>query len=258
MTRRLFLLVFLLSSSLGADGANLLVPLPGRTALTVTNGEGEPARVAVVFYGAPNERTIVNFTLAAGESSLVGDVPEGATMARIYSPGDVAARAEAIPAISVDALATDQILGGLPSGASVGLANPWPLAATVTLDAGTVFVPPFAVVHVPAGAASVRVQSPVGVYAYALAPQTTVLPAGALRSASMTPPCSEPVPATGATLATDRWLVVTRPGTTVDFTRSGIAPAAVLDEVPAFLADLTAAQVARLRCDSAVELLERP
>jgi len=60
MTRRLSLLVLLLLSSFVAEGANLLVPLPGRAALTVTNGEGEPARVAVVFYGASNERTIVN------------------------------------------------------------------------------------------------------------------------------------------------------------------------------------------------------
>jgi hypothetical protein len=259
MTLRLVLLLLVLFSSVCLEAANLVVPMAGRTALTVTSGEEAPSRVAVVFYGASNVRTIVNFTLAARESSVVSEVPDGATMARVYGPGKLTARAEGLPAVEVDALAADHVLGGLPASASVGIANPWPVAATVRLEpAVSVFVPPFEVVYVPAGRSTVRVQSSVGVYVYALTPETTIPPAGSLEAGSAPPPCSEPVSATGATLATDRWLVVMKPGAAPDFARYGIVPEAVLDDVPALLSELTAHQVAKLRCDSAVELLERP
>lgn len=318
----------------GADlsGNNLLVPVSGRTSgshgsqwetdLVITNVTAEAAPVVVTFYGpAENERSFTTQTVEGRGTVVIEDVMEklfdvssGIGMIRVSSAREgsrLTARAyvvnrghaageygQGVPAVPVDSLMTEHVLSGVTSSngrrTNAGVANPWPVAATVILTlhdgAGQQLahmvrtVPAFQVLQLndvftafgvaPSNEASVRVTAQAGVYAYAsivrndtgdavFVPGTGV----GVNSLSVAPPrCSEPAylgVAKSDQQPADGWIVVMQPGTTIDYVTKtlpanhGFAIRTLYQTLLGFAAELTPQQLAGLRCDAAVAFIEQ-
>ena len=223
MTRRaLFFFLLLLIIPATARAANVVVPVAGRDAeLVITNPASQAARVLITFYVAPNVRSFTTVNIGAYET-LVSEVPAETKLIRV-SGADVVARYGATPAIDIDALPTDAMVAG-----AVTIANPWNIAATITIGTQQRMVSPYEVLVLDDVAAA-RLTSQVGLYV--LTSHVSPLPTF---SDSISPPCAEPAPLGAA--ASTRFLVV----------RSDSAD----------VAQLTPHQVASLRCDPAVEFIE--
>ena len=219
MTRRaLFFSLLLLILPATARAANVVVPATGGAAdLVITNPGSHPARVTITFYAAPNARSFTTMTLDAYET-LVPAVPAETKLIRV-SGAEVSARYGVTPAIDIDALTTEAMVEG-----PLTIANPWNIAATITIGTEQRMLSPYEVL-VLEDVAVARLTSQVGVYISTAAPGV---------SSSISPPCAEPAPLGAAT--SSRFLVV----------RSDSAN----------VADLTPPQVASLRCDPAVAFID--
>lgn len=171
--RALFLVLAILftASVHAADlaGANVLVPIAGRTAgafgsdwqtdLVVTNLGAQPVPVALTFYGADGRQAVTTTTLWGRGTIVLDDVllrafrvPEATGMIRVSSSVEgarVTARAyivnrgaadgeygQGVPGVPVDALATEHTLSGITAKdrrTNLGIANPWTVPASVIL-----------------------------------------------------------------------------------------------------------------------------
>lgn len=204
---------------------------------------------------------------------------------------------QSAPAVPVDALTTEHVLSGISATAqrrtNIGVANPWNVPATLILTLrgatgeplGTLhrLVPPYEVLQLndafsafgvaPVAEASVHVSAQVGVYAYAsvvrndsgdavFVPGTGVAPS----AAKIPPRCAEPahlgLAKAGQTPA-EGFIVMMRPETMLEYitktlpAEHGFTLMTVYDALPGFAAEMTAEQLASLRCDGAVEFIEQ-
>ena len=177
---------------------------------------------------------------------------------------------------------------------NLGVANPWQVPASVILTlygpAGQQLgqlhkiVPALDVLQIndaftAFGAeavpeASVRVTSQVGVYAFAsiirndsgaavFVPGTGL---GAQPATDITPRCAEPASLTRARKGeqpAEGWIVILKPDTDVNYMlnvlpqRFGYDVMGVFDQLPGFAAELTAPQLAGLRCEGSVLFIEQ-
>lgn len=327
------LIAVLLTVSAGADlaGPNVLVPIAGRTTgavgsrwqtdLVITNLEPQAVPLVLTFYGPDDQRVFTTLSLAGRGTVVLDDVlaktfqlPAGLGMIRVSSAREgarVTARAyvlnrggaggeygQGVPAMPVDALTNDHVLSGITASGgrrtNVGIANPWTVPASVTLNLygaagesrGQLFriVPALEVLQIndvfaafgvpPAEEASVRVTAQVGVYAYAsvvrndtgdavFVPGTGV---GVRTSSEVPPRCAEP-----ASLSTAKpgqqpaegWIVLMKPETSIDFIANvlpalhGYTLTSLYDMLPGFAAELTPRQIAALRCEASVLFIEQ-
>lgn len=177
---------------------------------------------------------------------------------------------------------------------NIGVANPFPVPATLILTMhgrdgqllGTQYrtVQPsevlqmndaFAVFGVsPVAEASVRVTSNVGVYAYASivradSGDAVFVPGSGIgvgTSSTVPPRCAEPASLNLARAdqePADGWIVILQPETSLDYiTRTlpaqhGYTISTLLDALPAFAAELTPQQIAALRCEASVLMVEQ-
>lgn len=177
---------------------------------------------------------------------------------------------------------------------NIGIANPWLVPATLILTLhggeGEVLGTQYRTVHAsevlqindvfaafgaaPAAEASVRLQSNVTVYAYASVVRAdsgdaVFVPGsgiGVRMSSSVAPRCAEPaslnlVPA--GEQAAEGWIVLLRPETSLDYIRTvmparyGYTIANLYEAMAAFSAELTAEQIAGLRCEGTVLMIEQ-
>ncbi|HUR83463.1 MAG TPA: hypothetical protein VM733_22095, partial [Thermoanaerobaculia bacterium] len=162
--------------------------------------------------------------------TLVPEVPAETKLIRV-SGGEVTARYGDVPAIDIDALTTDAMVEG-----GVTIANPWNIAATITIGTQQRMLSPYEVLVLD-GVAAARLTSQIGVYVHVedspsclSGCEQTGLPV--LHRVS--PPCAEPAPLGAGFSAT--FLVVRNDSADV--------------------ASLTPRQVASLRCDPAVAFIE--
>ena len=243
-------LLFLLSFAASAEAANLVVP--AARPLVITNPGAEAAPVTVTFYGADSRSE--EEMLLAGSGTI--DVPADATMVRISSDAArVTAHASSLPAIAVDALATEHVLSG-----SIVVANPWKVPASLVVTAGDQqlfpIVPPLDVLRIEVQD-NTRITSQVGVYAYGEHSFGSVVPT----PSTVEPRCAEPAALSMAKQPADGWLVILHPETSVERiqmtlpARHGYMPSQFYAELPGFLAELTPEQIAALRCDASVQLV---
>lgn len=275
----LLLAVLLLVPATAHAGANLIVPVSGRQAgLVVTNLEPREVPLVLTYYGHDGNRAFATASLAGRGTLAIGDVPAGAAMIRVSSAMDgarVTAAYGALPAIPVDALPTEHVFATGGRRTVVGVANPWPVPATITLtlhgaggqELGRLhrLVPAMDVLQLDeVAAASVAVTSQVGVYAYAADDAVFVPGTGvAVSSPAITPPCAEPASLGFAKQPAGGWIVVMKPETAVEYiqtvlpARHGYTVMSLYESLPGFAAELTPQQLAALRCDGAVELIEQ-
>jgi hypothetical protein len=204
---------------------------------------------------------------------------------------------QGVPAVPIDALTQEHVLSGIAGTGgrrtNVGVANPWPTEADVILTMhgadgellGQVAqsVAPFTVLQinnvfsafgvVPEPSPSIRVHSSVSVYPYASIVRNdtgdAVFVSGSgIRLADTGPAtaCGEPAPIVRAYRdepEAEESIVVLQPGTSRTYVTGTIAYRHSLeileyyDDVPAFRAVLTPAQLAGLRCESVVALIRR-
>jgi hypothetical protein len=324
------LLVTAASNAADLSGSNVLVPISGRTFgsygsqwqtdLVIANLEPTPASIVVTFYGADDQRSFISMPLAGRGTIVLDDVlqktfgmPNAIGMLRVNSAtigSRFTARAyvvnrgntngeygQGVPAMPVDALTTEHVLSGVTGGparrTNVGVANPWPVPATVMLTLhgadGTQLgslsrlVPAFEVLQLndvfaafgaaPAAEASVRVTSQVGVYAYASIVRNdtgdAVFVAGtgvAPTTAAMPPRCSEPAPlgfAKAGQQPSTGWIVILKPDTHINYVtrtlpaRYGYTISSLYESLPGFHAELTPQQLAGLRCEGTVLFIEQ-
>lgn len=234
--RSLFLLLLLLSGAAYAD--TLIVPAAGPKAdLVITNLEPSEARLLVTFHG--RDRVFETVTVPGHSMTVIDDPPAVPGLIRVSGASRFTARYGEVSAVSVDALGKEQVV----RGGTVVLANPWKISASVTLtllDAegkptGQLYrlVPALDVLRLDLTAASVRVTAQVSVHASdgASAPELRV-------ADTIAPPCAEPAFLGTARPGRDEWLVIRRDGAAIE--------------------KLTPRQIATLRCDPSVELLEQP
>jgi hypothetical protein len=237
MTRRsLFLLLLLLSGAAYAD--TLIVPAPGPKAdLVITNLEPSEARLLVTFHG--RDRVFETVTVPGHSMTVIDDLPAAPGLIRVSGTSRFTVRYGEVSAVPIDALGKEHVV----RGGTVVLANPWKISASVTLTlldaegkpAGQLYrlVPALDVLRLDLAAASVRVTAQVSVHASdgVSAPELRV-------SDTIAPPCAEPAFLGTARPGRDEWLVVRQDGATIE--------------------KLTPRQIAALRCDPSVELLEQP
>lgn len=204
---------------------------------------------------------------------------------------------QGVPALPIDSLTQEHVLSGIAGSGgrrtNVGVANPWPTEADVLLSMhgadGELIgqaahtVAPFTVLQindvfsalgiVPEPSASIRIHSSVSVYPYASIVRNdtgdAVFVSGSgIRLADTGPAtaCGEPVPIVRAYRdepEAEDSIVVLQPGTSRTYVTSTIAYqhnftiSEYYDDVPAFRAVLTPAQLASLRCESVVALIRR-
>lgn len=283
-----------------------------QTDLVVTNVNAQPVPLVITFYGPDDQRSFTTKTLA-GHGTLVLDdvlyktfqlspavgmlrVSSAQAGARITARAYVYNRAngeygQGVPAVPVDALLTEHVLSGITAShgrrTNVGIANPWTVPASVTLTFAGADGQQLARQHrvIPAlevlqigedfgAAASVRITSQVGVYAYAsivrndtgdaiFVPGTGV---GVHTTAPIAPRCAEPAHlgvAKPGQEPSEGWIVVMKPDTTIHYitqvlpAQHGYTLASVYETLPGFAAELTPQQIAALRCDGAVEFIEQ-
>lgn len=237
MTRRSLLLSLLLLAG-AAHADNLVVPAVGPKAnLIVTNLEPAEARLLVTFHG--RERVFETVTLAAHAMTVIDDLPAEPGMIRVSGATRFTARYGDVPAVPVDALGKEYVV----HSGTVVIANPWTISASVALtllDAegrptGQLYrlVPALETVRLDLAAESVRITAQVSVHASdgMSAPLLRVVDTPA-------PPCAEPAFLGTPRPGRDEWLVVRKEGATLE--------------------KLTPRQLAVLRCDPSVELLEQP
>ncbi len=219
MTRRALLFsLLLLIIPATARAANVVVPANGGAAdLRITNPESQAARVTITFYVAANVRSFTTVTIGAFDT-FVSEVPEETKLIRV-SGAEVVARYGATPAIDVDALTTEAMVEG-----AVAIANPWNIAATITIGTQQRMLSPYEVLVLDDVAAA-RLTSQTGLYVQGVPPRF---------SSSISPPCAEPAPLGAG--AAERFLVV--------------------GSDSADVAELTPRQLASLRCDPAVAFIE--
>lgn len=243
------MLLLLLSFTASAQAANLVVP--AARPLVITNHEAEAAPVTVTFYSADSRSE--EEMLLAGSGTI--DVPADATMVRISSAQQMTAHAANLPAIAVDALATEHVLSG-----SIVVANPWKVPASLVVTSGDQqlfpIVPPLDVLRIDVGE-SARITSQVGVYAYGERSYGSVVQA----ASAVEPRCAEPAALSLAKQPAGGWLVILHPESSVEWmqvtlpARHGYMPLQFYAELPGFLAELTAEQIAALRCEASVQLI---
>lgn len=204
---------------------------------------------------------------------------------------------QSVPGVPVDSLASEHTLSGILATngrrTNLGVANPWLVPASITLTlhgaAGQQLgqlhriVPALEVLQIsdafaafgvePVSEASVRVSAQVGVYAYAsvvradsgdavFVPGTGV---GVQTENTVAPRCAEPASAksAGKDQQADGWIVVMQPETSADYIMNVLpgkhhyAIRDVYDVLPGFAADLTAEQIASLRCEAGVLFLQQ-
>lgn len=165
----------LFSTSLGMaaqdmGGANLLIPIAGRTAgafgsqwrtdLVITNLEIDPVNVHISFYESATKSSftskvvpgngtlvledVIRTTMATESGLGMLRVNAGTTGARVVARAYVHNRGTAagefgqgVPAVPVDALSQDHVLSGIVAGSgrrtNIGVANPWPTEVDVVL-----------------------------------------------------------------------------------------------------------------------------
>ena len=205
---------------------------------------------------------------------------------------------QGVPGIPVDALTTEHVLSGITASGgrrtNIGVANPWTVPASIILtlngsegeELGRLYriVPALEVLQindafgafgVPAAeAASVRVTSQVGVYAYASivsndsgdAVFVTGTGVGVRTSSAIAPRCAEPASlgtAKPGQQAAEGWIVVMKPETSINYianvlpAQHGYTVASLYEAIPGFAAELTPQQIAALRCEAAVLFIEQ-
>ena len=223
------LLLFSLVFAASAEAANLVVP--AARPLVITNSEAEPVPVMVTFHGPEGRRTVETMLL---EGSATIDVPAEAMLIRISSARNVVAHAANLPAVAIDALATEYVLSG-----DVTVANPWKVPASIVVTVRDEqrfrIVPPLDVLRINAGDASIRITSQVGVYAY---DARSFVIAPVHPPATIEPPCAEPaalMTAPPGQHAAEGWIVI--------------------GDVEPSVAELTPPQLAALRCNASVQLI---
>lgn len=177
---------------------------------------------------------------------------------------------------------------------NVGVANPWLVPATLILtlqgrdgqELGKLYrtVPAsevlqlndvFAAFNVaPEAEASVRVTANAGIYAYASVVRADTgdavfVPGSGVAvspSAAITPQCSEPASlnvARPGTEPAEGWIVILQPDTPADYianvlpARYGYTLTSLYETLPGFAAELTPQQIASLRCESSVLMVEQ-
>lgn len=216
--------------------------------------------------------------------------------ARIYNSGSAAGEfAQTVPGISEASLSSDSYLTGLSgvdqNRTNVGIANPFPadtlvsisiydttgdfrgsfnttVAANRTLQLNDVFS------HFQTGpldGATVRITSPRAVYAYASIVRSDSGDADFVQAVGVTaadgevvtPACASPAPLHFATTPAEGWIVMFQTGVNAATTtaaleaKHGFTARFVYQAVGGFFAELTPAQIARLRCEPTVALVEQ-
>ena len=217
--------------------------------------------------------------------------------AYIYNTSASGEFGQGVGAVPLDALTREHVLSGVTAEngrrTNIGIANPWLVPATVILalhgrngeELGRVYrtVPASEVLQLndvfnlfnvpPSAEASVRVIANVGVYAYASVVRgdtgdAIFVPGSGVNLSTnsiITPQCSEPASLTVARPGTEAkgWIVLLQDETPSSYVtnvlapRYGFTPDMVYEAVPGFAAELTAQQIASLRCESSVLLLEQ-
>lgn len=151
-------------------GANLLIPIAGRTAgafgsqwrtdLVITNPEIDPVNVHIAFYESATKSSFTSKVVPANGTVVLEDVirtalateggmgmlrvSAGTTGARVVARAYVHNRGnpagefgQGVPAVPVDALSQDHVLSGIGAGSgrrtNAGVANPWPVEVDVVL-----------------------------------------------------------------------------------------------------------------------------
>ncbi|HEX8411006.1 MAG TPA: hypothetical protein VF883_19230 [Thermoanaerobaculia bacterium] len=177
---------------------------------------------------------------------------------------------------------------------NIGVANPWLVPATLTLTLlgrdgevlATLYrtVPSSEVLQLndafaafgvaPVVEASVRVQANVAVYAYAAivradSGDAVFVPGSGVSvqtSSTVAPQCAEPASlnlAGPGAQPGQSWIVLLQPDTPADYianvlpARYGYEPKSVYEAISSFVAELTPHQIAALRCDSTVLMVEQ-
>jgi len=177
---------------------------------------------------------------------------------------------------------------------NIGVTNPWLVPATLILTLhgrdgqllGTLYrtVPASEVLQLndafvafgvaPVAEASIRVQASVGVYAYASIVRADTgdavfVPGSGISvrtSSTVAPQCAEPASLNVARPGVEPdegWIVLLQPDTPADYianvlpARYGYTPTMVYDAIPGFAAELTPQQIASLRCESTVLMVEQ-
>ena len=177
---------------------------------------------------------------------------------------------------------------------NIGVANPWLVPATLILTLhgrdgeilGTLYrtVPSSEVLQLndafaafgvaPVAEASIRVQANVGVYAYASivradSGDAVFVPGSGVSvqtSSTVAPQCAEPASLNLAGPGAEpgqAWIVLLQPDTPADYianvlpARYGYTPKSVYEAISGFVAELTPQQIASLRCDSTVLMVEQ-
>lgn len=177
---------------------------------------------------------------------------------------------------------------------NIGVANPWLVPATLILTMhgrngellGTLYrtVPSSEVLQLndafaafgvaPVAEASVRVRANVGVYAYASivradSGDAVFVPGSGINvrtSSDVAPQCAEPASlnlARAGIEPAEGWIVILQDDTPPDYitnvlpARYGFTPSTVFEAMPGFAAELTPQQIAALRCDSTVLMVEQ-
>jgi hypothetical protein len=204
---------------------------------------------------------------------------------------------QGVPAVPIDSLTQEHVMGGIVGlggrRTNVGVANPWPTPADVILTMhgadgellGQVAhtVAPFRVLQIndifsafsviPEPSPSIRVHSSVSVYPYASIVRNDTgdavfVPGSGVRLADTGPAtaCGEPAPIVRPYRdepEAEESIVILQPGTSRTYVtntiahRHGLTIEEYFDDVPAFRAVLTPAQLATLRCESVVAQIRR-